>query len=361
MAAPTGFYEWKVAGSPVAVRLSLATIERLGLETTNGLGTAAKRADEAGGVLLGRAEIGDTTTVLIEDFEPVRCEHRRGPSYVLSASDRKRLEKALRRRRGDKRVVGFYRSHTRPGLYLDQDDWTVLTDYFSNPSQVSLLVRPDAGKAATAGFFFWEEGDVHRQSTYLEFPFSREEILKQAGTVAEETPKAKPARVRPRPARWRAAFAVTLGLAVFALLEYQILNVLHQRSAAAAAPSPTLVIERSGGRLEVSWDPNAPVARKAARGVLTISEGTYRQNLDLTAQQLRAGSVTYTPRGNEVSVRLELLGPLATVSKSLRFSDPPPPIAPPPIQAEAKAAPPPVPPEAAARPKPRRVFFDDGL
>lgn len=361
MGAGTGFYEWKVAGSPVAIRLSLAAIERLSAAMTNGQGAAPKRGQEVGGVLLGRAEIGETTTVVIEDCEPVECEHRRGPSYVLSASDRKRLEKVLRRRRGDRRVVGFYRSHTRPGLYLDQDDWAIIGDYFSNPSQVSLLVRPDAGKAATAGFFFWEEGDIHRQSTYLEFPLSSAEILKQGGRVIEATPQAKPARVRPHQTRWRAALAVVSGLAVFALLEYQILDVLHQRSAAAAAPSPALTIERAGRYMRVDWDRSAPAVRKAARGVLSISEGSYRKDLELTAQQLRSGSVTYAPRGNEVSVRLELLGSLATVSKSLRFADPPLPIAPPPVQAEAKAAPPPVPAEAAARPKPRRAFFDDGL
>lgn len=360
MGPGTGFYEWKVAGSPVAIRLSLAAIERLSAAMTNGLGALPQRGQEVGGVLLGRAEIRETTTVVIEDCEPVECEHRRGPSYVLSAADRKRLEKVLRRRRGDRKVVGFYRSHTRPGLYLDQDDWAIIGDYFSNPSQVSLLVRPDAGKAATAGFFFWEEGDIHRQSTYLEFPFSRAEISKQTGKVIEETPQAKPARVRPHQTRWRAALAVASGLAAFALLEYQILDVLHQRSAAAAAPSPALTVERAGRYLQVNWDRNAPAVRKAARGMLSITEGSYHEDLELTAQQLRFGSVTYAPRGNEVSVRLELLGSLATVSKSLRFADPSLPVAPP-VQARAKTVPPPVPAEARAAPKSRQAFFDDGL
>src|SRR5207248_6969255 len=50
--------------------------------------------------------------------------------------------------------VGYWRSHTRPGLYLDQEDYSVILTYFSNPSQVFLLVKPSMGGAERGRLLF---------------------------------------------------------------------------------------------------------------------------------------------------------------------------------------------------------------
>ncbi len=273
------YYEWRVEGRPLSIQLSLAVIERLETDIMKGFWAVPKRGMEVGGVLVGRIETGDNTVVVIDDYEPVSCEHRRGPSYVLSEPDRKRLEKVLRRG-GGKQVVGFYRSHTRLGLYLDQDDMAVIDSYFANPSQVFLLVRPDATKPGMAGFFFREEEGLHRQSTYLEFPFNRAEILKQNGATVEEpekpaaapppAPPARPVRARPAPPcltgslpvriprlRWKPAGAIAAGLIAFATLGYQVLTHVRPPAVVVADFAPSLSIEPSGSYLQVSWNRNA--------------------------------------------------------------------------------------------------------
>src|ERR1022692_1033036 len=101
----------------------------------------------------------------IEDFELAPCEHLRGPSYTLSPKDRRLLGTRLAHRRA-RQVVGYFRSHTRPGMYLDQEDFAVFSHYFPDPSQVFLLVSPATEGPAIGGFFFWEDGDVNRRSTY---------------------------------------------------------------------------------------------------------------------------------------------------------------------------------------------------
>ena len=79
------------------------------------------------------------------------CEHWRGASWTLSPKDRLKLGERLRRRQWPAPLepVGCFRSHTRPGLYLDQDDFGVFSQFFSDPNQVFLLVRPAPGATAT--------------------------------------------------------------------------------------------------------------------------------------------------------------------------------------------------------------------
>src|SRR5262249_42211937 len=72
-------------------------------------------------------------------------------------------------------VVGFYRSHTRDGLYMDEADLSVAQHYFPDAGNVFLLIKPFASRTSIGGFFFWENGEINRQSSYLQFPFHREE------------------------------------------------------------------------------------------------------------------------------------------------------------------------------------------
>jgi hypothetical protein len=363
------YYEWKPQGRPLSIQLSLAVIDRLETDIMKGFWAVPKRGMEVGGVLFGRIEPGVDTVVVIDDYEPVSCEHRRGPSYALSEPDRKRLEKILRR--SGRQVAGFYRSHTRLGLYLDQDDMGVIDSYFANPSHVILLVRPDATKPGTAGFFFREEGEIHRQSTYLEFPFKQAELQKQSGIAIEETGKPEKqalALPAPRPRnipqfRWKPAGAIAAGLLAFGTLEYQVITRLRQPEIAAADFAPSLSIEPNGSYLQVNWKRNAAAVLKAERGILSITEGTYRQDLNLDGPQLRTGAVVYAPKGNDVNFRLDLLEGRTTVTESLRFVSAPKAkepehvaVTPPPPQEVKKQEPV----EAKARPR-RRAFFDDGL
>jgi hypothetical protein len=367
------YFEWRPASGAISIHLSFAVMDQLEADIMKGFCSVPKRGAEVGGILFGHAEISEFETVVhIDDFEPVECEYRRGPSYVLSDADKRRLERTLRKGRADRQVVGFYRSHTRPGLYLDQDDFGLIQSYFPGSSQVFLLVRPHASKTSTGGFFFWEEENLRRQATYLEFPFSRTEILKQtAGGNASadsdsaaappplEAPPPQPAAgvppgrgaVRPlvapssarwsayagsaraffentartaalyvRRAGWRPWAAAAIALVGLALVEYPLLKLLARRTVAGDAEGrpPALRIERNGSYLQVDWNRNSSAVAQAQRGVLEITDGTFRQELQLDARQLRTGSVAYSPATHDVSFRLELVGANGSLSESLR-------------------------------------------
>ncbi len=339
------YYEWRPPGGPLSVHISFAVIDQIESDVMKGFWSVPKRGAEVGGVLFGRiAGSGETTTVVIDDYEPVVCEYRRGPSYVLSEADRKRLDRALRKGDGERQVVGFYRSHTRLGLYLDQDDFGLLQSYFANPNCVVLLVRPHAAKTSVGGFFFWEEGNIHRQSTYLEFPFSSAEIQKSLppqpapAPVAAEPAQPAAAPVRPAaapapprlrlPVRIQVPASILPGAAIALLALVAILagsHLLGSRAGAARAAnndsSPALSIQRNGAYLQVDWNRNAPSVLNAQRGVLLITDGNRRQELHLDSSELRSGSVAYSPLTGDVRFRLDLFGGSAPVSVSLRVVD----------------------------------------
>jgi hypothetical protein len=138
--SPGRYYDWSAPGQPFSIQIDLRVVDEIEAAVRAQSRAASGRGPEIGGVLFGRVA-ADGRVVSIEGQVPVECEHRRGLSYVLSSADRRRLERTLRKGSLERRVVGFYRSHTRVGLYLDEDDYSLIRNYFANPSYVFLLVR----------------------------------------------------------------------------------------------------------------------------------------------------------------------------------------------------------------------------
>ncbi len=180
---------WQDPGDTVVIQIAPDAAARLGAAVQQGLGSGPRGA-EIGGILLGRMLPGGSPALRIEDFELVPSRHLRGASYTLSTAEQHLLGMRLKRsRRGH--VAGFFRAHTRPGLYLDQDDFAVFSRFFADPSQVFLLVKSTGDGAAVGGFFFWEEGGIDRRAPYRRFP-----IEWQAPAAGPGSPRA-PRRTPP--------------------------------------------------------------------------------------------------------------------------------------------------------------------
>jgi len=156
---------WEVPGKPISIQFHFDVIDRMLPDAMRGLGALKRRGAEVGGILLGRVEPGSPQTVSIVDFEPLRSEYLTGPSYSLSENDLAVLEAALARRQSraegsELPVVGFYRSHTRDDLYMDDADLALAHRYFGAPGNVFLLIKPFAGRTSIGGFFIWEDGRI---------------------------------------------------------------------------------------------------------------------------------------------------------------------------------------------------------
>jgi len=200
---------------PLAARLNVQVIDDINTAIVGIRSSDRGRDLEIGGILLGSIEGEDSDSrpiVYVERFQPIISEHRRGPSYVLSDRDKKELAKKLEwwnnnGRKEGLQPVGFFRSHTRRGLYLDNDDFGVLQQYFSGPASLFLLVRPVAGSSSVGGFFFWGKSDIHREASYQEFPFdsrhlpliSAERVISVARAPQPEEKPTTRSLMRPAP------------------------------------------------------------------------------------------------------------------------------------------------------------------
>jgi hypothetical protein len=350
---PAGYYVWEVPGQSVVVHLRLDVVDRLAAEVMRGFGSVPKRGAEVGGFLIGAIRPGVPAIVRIEDFEPVACEYRRGPSYLFTEEDVVALEDSWRRFQPSVSpsayAVGYFRSHTRDGFSLAAEDLEILDRLFPGPAQVALLIKPYATKVSVAGFFVRVHGEFPG-TTALEFPLRRRELLgdepaprrslaegrgaRSVGTVAasiEESPQAafsfagyEPALsedAAPTSARsrlrtgWVWLPLIFLFLILGTALGYQLALTLGARAAASTVQdlSLSLSVKKSGDNLRVSWSNLSPAVRYSQRGLLEIDDGGYTRPVALDAAQLQNGSLIYRSVSNSVRFRMTVF-PHARVS-----------------------------------------------
>ena len=228
-------YIWEVAQKPISVALPYAVIDRLEKEVVESFRSLTSRGSEVGGLLVGTVSPGAPTLVSVDDFELVVSDYSRGPLYRLSDADMGRFERAVEvRQSGNLRVVGYFRSHTRKGLSLDAEDVAFLDARFRDSHHISLLVRPYATKASTAGIFIREGGSVRGESSYLEFPFRSSQLTSFRPAAAAE-PIAAPAAPAIAPAN---VSAPPIPAAPKPAVRAQIVPIASRREVNLPAPPP---------------------------------------------------------------------------------------------------------------------------
>jgi TonB family protein len=285
-----GYYQWQVPGKSISIYLNLDVVDRLEREVVDTFRAVTKRGSEIGGVLLGRW-IPESSTVVIEDYEPVPCSYSRGPLYLLSEEDRRQIGTVLSKFKSGsgKAVVGYFRSNTRKDISLDEEDLSVVNEHFPEPSAVFLLVKPFAMKPSMAGFFFREDGEVRAEASYLPFPFKKPELLKGdfqkavVPGVPAGVPGAAPAPVR----NGKASTPTTVTISVVA---GPGVKGASAQGLAAAQPATTSVPSRE-------QRPNPPA--EPARGKATRKTGSFL-NLDAPVVSEPAPADSPAPPSNSL-------------------------------------------------------------
>ena len=152
------FGTWTAPESSVDIEYSLVVIDEIRQAVTEGFQRLSRGGIEVGGVLYGSVE---GRTVRITALREIACEHARGPTFLLSDNDRALLTAQLERDRQDPRLegktaVGWFLSHTRSEITLQQGDLETYDSFFPAPWQVTLVVRPGRAGVMRAGFFVRE-------------------------------------------------------------------------------------------------------------------------------------------------------------------------------------------------------------
>jgi hypothetical protein len=361
---PPDYYVWAVPGKP-AVHLRLSVLQRIEAEILRGFGAVPKRGAEAGGLLLGTIEPGDTTIVRIEDLEAVPCSYKHGPSYLFSEQDAAAFAEARERWKPDESrpnyAVGFFRGHTRDGLGLGPEDVDLMERYFPAPDHVALLVKPFATRASIGGFFFREDG-VFPGKSPLEFPFRRWDLTGEQPPPRRSLLEGRhPRREHPDPAhgasesagaatrsgfgkrqvRTEATTRATSGPLSRSWFQsgwvwmplsfiFLVLGVVLGFQTALTMGRPTfagssdlllaLTVIPSDNNLNVRWNRDAPAVRAAQRGLLEIDDGGFSKPVELDRAHLQNGSVIYRHTGDTVRFRLTVyVNPRVSVSETLEW------------------------------------------
>jgi hypothetical protein len=361
------FASWSVAESPVTVEYSLVVLEEIRQEVAQGFQKLARGGVEVGGILYG-ARDGRTVSVLA--IRPIKCEHARGPAFLLSDTDRELLEEQIEHDPEDPRLesmicVGWFLSHTRSEIMLSDFDQEIYTAYFGAPWQVTLVVRPGRGGSMRAGFFVREhDGTVRSESSYLEFNLpdrlagvldrpSRAERVSPERILSDRAPieRIEPEQVAPDRALERRMPAAMRGEAGTATVpaRREITRTIPPPSATLDGPqflppaSPrakwpwlvgwilavgalavvllqyvgvltphtlpiSLSVAERDGQLQIEWNHNAKPVSAAAHGSLGIVDGSDVRSLPLTRQDLARGNFTYQRNSGDVEVRLVVFG-----------------------------------------------------
>jgi len=210
------YVTWHAPESPpIAIRRR--AMEGIHQEVSEAFAAAPHRGAETGGILLGRRE---EDRIVVEDFEPVPSEHRFGPSYRLSDTDRELLRETLEWFRGGAQpglsVLGFYRSHTLPEFGLSPEDEDLLRAHFAAGEDLALLVKPSLMETSEADFFIRRLGRLAPQPA-----MERPPAPPHPPAIAwpPPRPRLEPEPERPAKRRWPWYTAATLlGLASGALL-----------------------------------------------------------------------------------------------------------------------------------------------
>ncbi|MDX2181973.1 MAG: hypothetical protein SFV18_20435 [Bryobacteraceae bacterium] len=309
MQPPTHFH-WQPPGAAVAVRLSFDVVDRLLQEVMRGFGAVPKRGAEVGGVLLGSIE---GSTIVIDGFETVACNHRFGPSWQFGDDEADRIPAALTRER-ELRAVGIFRSHTDGEFTPRTEDRAMIAAGFPGSPAALLLIQPFATKLSQAGFFLWRDGKLDER-TPLEFPFARKPLgggkRRSAAEESSDEPRATtpletPTAASPAADRSQWAAAIALAIALGWGAGFFTARRIEPPPATGHFALNLAATPREN-EIAVEWDPRAPAIRTAIRGSLRVRQsGQLLKTVPLDLDQLRSGKAIYLSAAGPVDFELEV-------------------------------------------------------
>lgn len=315
--APPTHYTWTFPGVPVLVRIRLDVIGILQEYLQSRGGSAGAISVEQRGLLLGRTGGGNGTEITA--------------ALGLLDDDPGAMDAELKSRKTseDLAPIGFYRTQTDENLRLSDADYDIARQHFSDPGHVFLIVHLGKSGPDKAAFFFWDQGAIQREFSFLEFPFdaatltaretrrlrSREEERPVAPAEAEapadqEEPLRSPSVLAKSP--WKPVVFVVAAMAVLVAAARVFLpgapptGQVNTTSPSSAAPSLALKLARQGTDLLVSWDPAAALKTPEASGSLLIRDGARERSFALSSDQLRSAVILIAPQSEEVQVQLIL-------------------------------------------------------
>jgi hypothetical protein len=369
--------QWRCEPWATQVACARAVLETIRREAVDGFARLRHGGLEVGGILFGRRT---EESIEVLGAVAVECEHKLGPSFVLSATDETLLRAALTSPKpGTLQPVGLYISHSRRGFSVADTDVRILDRYIPEPWQMVLIVMPAQLGPTRAGFFVRGsvEGTLVCDHEVLLSP--EEHGVEPAATGAPIAPMAPASPIVPTAPIAPEAPIGPIGLivrspdpvsdqantlqrlqsfvaqqqehwrlsrdnraAILALLLLCVsVGALWLRS--RAGPSQTVPIHLSelGSKLRIEWDSAQKGVRTASAATLEIRDGGRAPIvIPITRSGLSNGNVLYVPQSGNIEVQMKLMHGSGPTSESvIYFINPSSPTAPPAAILPAETAP----------------------
>jgi proteasome lid subunit RPN8/RPN11 len=186
---------WQTPLCPFKIDFEPAKLEDVRVAVLGGFYTVPRGGIEIGGVLYGTYSDG---RVEISEYQKIETEYLTGPSFELSENDRDGLRKLLNEGKFSSsglRPVGWFRSRTRTEMYLSEKDLELYSEFFPEPWQVVLVLKPDRLGEIQCGYFFRNsDGTIKADASVLEFPLWPLATPKKERAAVEE-PEPQPRAV----------------------------------------------------------------------------------------------------------------------------------------------------------------------
>lgn len=156
--------------------------------------TESDMNNEVGGILIGVVRVDPTCPrpyILIQDVLPALYTDAGQTHVTFTQNTLVQLNRELEDHFPGKRIVGWYHTHPRLGVFLSNHDTWLHSHFFTDPTQVALVVDPHY---RNAGFFCWQAGgkfDPVRHVGFFELSDVDEDSvvnLENLTPVIEETP-----------------------------------------------------------------------------------------------------------------------------------------------------------------------------
>jgi len=359
-----GRLQWRYAPLEAEILCLGSVLETIRLEAVDGFCRLSHGGLETGGILLGKRT--DRSIEILAAL-PIPCEHKLGPSFLLSAADETSLQAALvADKLGSLQPVGLYISHPRRGFSVTEADVKILDRHFPEPWQMALILTPEKGAPTRAGFFL--RGSVGYPTFVCAHEFSLSAPERPSGIVSEQRPVVKHAFSRlsavredlvgqptavavasisnaiapvvdkssavnslpavlhrlhsflpQEPRHWRLS-QLNLAVAFILLLLVVSAGGLWVRKRAVPSPSVSVHMSDSGSELGIEWDPNHQAIRTASAATLEIRDGGRLPiTIPMGKSGLDNGSVLYVPQSDNIEVRLRLMHGGAPPSESVVY------------------------------------------
>jgi hypothetical protein len=279
---------------------------------------------EVGGVLVGTRQ-GEAVT--IQAFRNSPIVYALGPAFLLSAQDRAAFAETARAHETDPDLkgmvpVGWFVSHSRSdSAALTDSDAAIFDEFFKEPWQTTLVLRPERSGKARAAFF------TRTGRSGSEFDLAPAAPAREVAAPAPETaaPRIVAATIDPPRSGGRFALAVWV-ISAFIMGAAASAGYFYGQPKASPPPPPPalgLTVSEEGQTLLLAWNPAAVTGGDTA--TIEVKDSGGSRLLHLTRPQLARGAYPLAQSGDDVSFRVTAYdnrGSIVTQANT-RFIGPP--------------------------------------